>query len=381
MPESIPQDLLDLRARLEAFLGDEVAALLPNDGGEISGDVAHQIRERSRAHGFFSLMQPREYGGQQAGILAKVVVWEAIAAANSVPARLILGPGPGTLERATGPLRERLLEPVLRGEKRGAFAFTEPSGPDAPERPTWAVRDGDDLLITGRKSYVSGGATSDFYTVLVNVDASEGAPAGTAMVVVDRDTPGVTIDRRFSSLDGGHHVELRFDQARVSVANVLGKVGDGMQGALRDITDERLELSATACGLMQWTVRYVVDHITAPHPSGNRLGDREGVRLRYSDLQIQAYAARSVLYRTARLAESGENAMNEIMAAKVFCTETLGTIVDGAVQLTGGQALVSGHPLEALYRRVRSLRLAGGASDVLRLNVARGRIEFGAGRV
>ncbi len=67
--------------------------------------------------------------------------------------------------------------------------------------------------------------------------------------------------------------------------------------------------------------------------------------------------------------------------AKVFCSEALGRVVDGAVQLTGGQALITGHPLEALYRRVRSLRIAGGASDILRLNIARGRLDFDAGRL
>jgi alkylation response protein AidB-like acyl-CoA dehydrogenase len=71
--------------------------------------------------------------------------------------------------------------------------------------------------------------------------------------------------------------------------------------------------------------------------------------------------------------------MNEAMATKVFCAEATGRVVDTAVQLVGGQALVSGHPLEALYRRVRSFRLAGGATDVLRLNIARGRIDFDAG--
>jgi acyl-CoA dehydrogenase len=285
------------------------------------------------------------------------------------------------IARATGPLREAYLDAVLRGERRGAFAFTEPSGPDAPARPTWATRDGDYLVITGQKSYVSGGATADFYAALVNVDPHEGQPGGPAMVVIERETPGVTIDRRFSSLDGGHHVSLRFDGARVPATNVLGKIGEGMQRALGGITEERIEIAASACGMAQWAVRHVANHITAAHPSGQRLGDREGVRLRYSDMQIETYVARSVLYRTARLAERGDDIMNESMATKVFCTEALGRIVDGAVQLVGGNALITGHPLEALYRRVRSLRLAGGASDVLRLNIARGRIEFDAGRL
>lgn len=381
MPEAIPQDLLDLRARVEQFFASDIADLPAAQGDDVPAEIAAQVRERSRAAGLFTLMQTKEYGGQDVGTLARVVVYEAIAAANSPFGRLILGPGPGLVARATGPLRDKYLDAVLRGEKRGGFAFTEPSGPDAPARPTYATRDGDDLVITGQKSYVTAGGSADFYATLVNVEPSGDLPAGPALVIIERELPGVAIDRRFSSLDGGHHVSLRFDGARVPATNVLGKIGEGMQRAVGNITEERVEIAASACGLAQWTTRYVANHITAPHPSGQRLGDREGVRLRYSDLSIETYVARATLYRTARLIESEGEALNEAMAAKVFCAEALGRIVDGAVQLVGGQALVSGHPLEAMYRRVRSLRLAGGASDILRLNIARGRIEFGAGRL
>jgi acyl-CoA dehydrogenase len=88
-----------------------------------------------------------------------------------------------------------------------------------------------------------------------------------------------------------------------------------------------------------------------------------------------------MLYRTARLVDSGDEAINEGAATKVFCTEAVGRVVDTAVQLVGGQALIEGHPLAQLYRRVRSMRLAGGASDVLRLTVARGIVEFDTGRL
>ena len=79
--------------------------------------------------------------------------------------------------------------------------------------------------------------------------------------------------------------------------------------------------------------------------------------------------------------DSGDSAINEVMATKVFCSEAVGRVIDQAVQLFGGQALVVGHPLEHAYRRVRSMRLSGGASDILRLGVARGAIEFEAGRL
>lgn len=380
MPESLPADLKDLRSRLEKFL-EGLNDLPMTPGEEIPRDVQSAVRGRSREEGFFNLFQPKEFGGQEVGPLARVVVQETLAAANTPLARFVLGPGPGLLARATGSLRDSYLEPVLSGEKRGAFAFTEPSGADALPRPTWAARDGDELVVTGQKSYVSGGATADFYVALVNVDESPGQVAGPAMLIIDRGSEGVVMERNFSSLDGGDHVAVGFHEARVPVGNILGEVGEGMQRALGGITEERIEIAASSCGLATWAVEHVAEHISQPHPSGTRLGDREGVRLRYSDMQIETYVGRSVLYRTARLAEAGEDIMNEAMATKVYCSELVGRIADAAVQLVGGQALVVGHPLEEFYRRVRGLRLAGGAVDLLRLQVARGRIEFGAGRL
>ena len=88
-----------------------------------------------------------------------------------------------------------------------------------------------------------------------------------------------------------------------------------------------------------------------------------------------------MLYRAARLADQGENVVNEGIAAKVFATEAVARVVDAAIQLVGGSALVEDHPLAVLYRRMRSLRLAEGGNDVLRLNLARGKLELDKGRL
>jgi acyl-CoA dehydrogenase len=368
MPESLTPELVALRDRVQAFVDNDLApferGLDAAEDAAIPADVARRVRERSRDLGLFTMTQPPAFGGTPTGALA-----------------LTFGPGPGVLGAATGELRTRYLEPLLRGEKSGAWAFTEPSD---GSRPTAARRDGDDLVITGRKAYVTGGATADFYSVLVNVDEDASGPGGTAMVVVDRDTPGLTIERAFHSLEGGNHVELRMDGARVPQSHVVGKVGEGMPRALGNISNMRLGMAAQATGLAIWVTNYTEAHITAPHRSGVRLGDREGVRMHFADMRMGTYAARAMLYRTARLVEASQRedeVMNEVMATKVLTTEHVGRAVDTAIQLVGGQALIVGHPLERLYRQVRSMRIAEGASDLLRLNLARGRIEFHAGRL
>jgi alkylation response protein AidB-like acyl-CoA dehydrogenase len=387
MPESLPTAIAVLRERMETLVREELEPLeaqLPDDPrAPVPAEIAQQVRERSREAGMWSLTQPVEFGGEAVGPLAQTAVREALASAHLRVGRYVFGPGPGMLAAAEGRLKEEYLEPVLRGEKRGSFAFTEPSGEGAG-KPTWATWDGDDLLVTGRKSYVTGGATADYYAALINVEAAEGSEqaSGPAMLVIDRETPGVTIERQFHSMEGGSHVELSFQEARVPSWHVIGRIGEGMPRALGNIGHERLAVAAQTTGLAVWATNFVDQHIQQPHRSGQPLSAREGIRLRYADMRLATYAMRSVLYRTARLVEEDEEAaINEVMAAKVFCTEQAGFVVDQAVQLTSGGALVEGHPLERAYREVRSSRFTGGASDILRLNIARGRVEFDAGRL
>ncbi len=387
MPESLPTAVEVFRNRMQTLVDDELRPLeqqLPEDPrSTIPADVIEQVRDRSRAAGMWSLTQPVEFGGAAAGVLTQTTVCETLASGHLRLGRYVFGPGPGMLAAAQGPLKSEYLDPVLRGEKRGAFAFTEPSGEGAG-KPTWATWDGDDLLVTGRKAYVTGGRTADYYAVLINVEAAEGSsqPEGPAMIVIDPETDGVSIDREFHSLEGGAHVELKFDQARVPSWHVIGEIGEGMPRALGNIGHERIAVAAGQTGLAIWATNFIDQHIQQPHRSGQRLGDREGIRLRYADIRLATYAARSVLYRTARLVEEDEaGSINEVMAAKVFCTEQAGLVIDQAVQLASGGALVEGHPLERAYREVRSSRFTGGASDILRLNMARGRIEFDSGRL
>jgi acyl-CoA dehydrogenase len=372
MPESLPKDLAELRDRADAFAR---AILVPNGAAMATGNADAQVRANvtraAREAGFFAMTQPRSVGGSEAGPLALTVVRDTFASFNTGAAHYAFGPGPGVLAGCPEPLRSRYLLPLLAGDKRAGFAFTEP---DDAAHFTRAVVAGDTLHVTGRKSYVTGGGSADFLNALVEIEGQ-----GRAMLVIDTTAAGVSVERRFDSLDGSHHAAFRFDNVQVPADHIIGRPGEGLPRALRQIGDTRLLIAAEAVGLARWAVEFTTAHLKAPHHSGEPLGAREGVRLRYADLRIRTFAARSMVYRTARLAETPANTVNEVIACKVFATETLSDVVDGAIQLVGGKALTVGHPLERLYREVRSLRLAEGASDVLRLNLARGSLDLDKG--
>ncbi len=377
MPESIPPQIAALRDKTQAFIEDILVPLERTwDEAADQQDIRRRVVDASNEAGFFTMTQPVAYSGKDTSAMALTVVRETLAAANLRVSAHVFAPSAGVLGSATGKLQTHYLDPLMRGEKRGSFGFTEP---DSAPRPTWAVQEADEIVITGQKSYVTGGAEADFVAALVNIESSGDDTGGTAMVIVDFDAPGVTVERVFRSLDGSGHTAVRFDEVRVPKWHIVGGIGEGMSRALDDISKIRLALAANACGIMLWATQYVTEYIQSPHRSGTPLGDREGVRLRYADLRIETFAARSMLYRTARLVDSNANDVNEVMCTKVFCTEAAGRVVDAAVQLAGGDALTEGHPLERLYRQVRAMRFTEGASDVLRLNVAKGALELSKG--
>ncbi len=369
MPEMLTDSERALAERTRTFARDVLLPLADTNPDE----GRREVIAASKAAGFFAMTQPEAFGGSAAGALALTIVRDELAALNAPFAGAVFGPGPGVLVGAEGALRKSHLEPVLAGEKRGGFGFTEPD--DAPT-PTTAVPDGDDFIVNGQKSYVTGGGSADFINTLVQVP-----DAGPAMLVIDTDAPGVDLVRRFNSLDGSHHAAFEFHNVRVPGHHMIGRPGEGMPRALQQIGDTRLAFAASAVGSLRWVDGYLVAHLRQVDRSGKPRGDKDGVRLRYADIRLKAYAARSMVYRTARLADAGENIRNEGICCKVFATELIGEAVDTAIQLVGGGALIVGHPLEALYRSVRALRIAEGPSDVLRLNLAKGALELDAGRI
>ncbi len=371
MPEMLTESERALAGRVRDFAE---GVLLPlADNGEDPRNARQRVIEASKEAGFFAMTQPKAFGGTESGALALTIVRDELGAFNTPYAGAVFGPGPGVLGGASEQLRSTHLAPLLEGRMRGGFGFTEPD--DAPS-PTAAVLEDDHWIVNGQKSYVTGGADADFINTLVQVPGK-----GPAMILIDTDAPGVELVRTFSSLDGSHHAAFEFRDVKVPAHHMIGKPGEGMPRALQQIGDTRLAFAASAVGTLRWLDAFLVTHLKQPDRSGTPRGDKEGVRLRYSDIRMKAYAARSMVYRTARLADSGEDIRNEGMAAKIFTTELVGEAVDTAIQLVGGGALVVGHPLEALYRQVRSLRLAEGASDILRLNLARGALELDKGRI
>ena len=368
MPESLTAQQTKFRDEVHDF-AREAQAIVQGD----RDDKTVELARLSKQYQIWNFNHPPDLGGRNPSWIELAVLYDTLGSFNLIGVPGLFGPNPGMLANVEEPLRSKYLTPMLQGEKRGAFGFTEP---DDVERSTYATIEGDEIVVTGQKSYVTGGAEADFINTLVDI-----VDTGPAMVLIDRRAEGLTIEKIFRSTEGSSHAFVRFNKVRVPRHNIIGRAGEGLPRALDQITNTRFVFASQSVGLARWVIDFVSNHIQAPHRSGQPLASREGVRLRYADMRIKAYASRAMVYRTARLGDANENIVNETIAAKIFATETIGEVVDTAIQLVGGNALRAGHPLESMHRTVRTWRIAEGANDILRLNLVRGDIELNKGRI
>jgi alkylation response protein AidB-like acyl-CoA dehydrogenase len=228
------------------------------------------------------------------------------------------------------------------------------------------------FLVSGVKSFVTGGPHADLLLTVAGVTENDGGPTGVAVFVIPRTAPGVTMRRELRTLDGGVHGEFELKDVAVSPEDILGEIGKGLPRALENITGMRLGVAATACGAARWVLDYTLDAVDRPHRTGTPLAEREQVQAMIAESATELFAARCALYAAARAAESGADVEVEAAMAKSLATEAAGRIVDRAIQLTGGAAVVEDHPLARLYKQVRSWRIAEGTTEILRLTIARG---------
>jgi alkylation response protein AidB-like acyl-CoA dehydrogenase len=369
--EGLTPEIATLRDRLRAFLQTELREeerrQRVDEEHQASAALRQWVRARAEALGLYRLLQPAELGGGGLGPLGATALHEEIAAAGVTLGRLVLGGDGGLLRRGTQAQQERLLRPVLRGERTAALAFT-----DSREGPrTTAVGRDAGFVVSGVKAFVTDGPHADLLVVVGTVTENPGGPTGSAVFAIPREAPGVRLLREIRTMDGAVHGEFQLAQVAVGPDDVIGAIGEGLPQALESITALRLRAAASACGAGVWALAYTQGQVARPHRSGRPLAEREQVRAMVADSATDLYAARATLYAAARRAEAGADVAAEVCMAKIFATDAVTRIVDRAIQLAGGAALVEDHPLARLYRKIRAWRIAEGATEVLRLTIAR----------
>jgi acyl-CoA dehydrogenase len=267
--------------------------------------------------------------------------------------------------------RETYLPRVARGEAIAAFALSEPqAGSDVAAMQCAAVQDGDSYVLNGEKTWISNGGIADFYVVFARTGEQPGA-RGISAFIVDAGTPGFEIAERINVIAPHPLARLKFDNCRVPAAQRLGEAGQGFKVAMATLDVFRTSVAAAALGFARRALDEALAHAKQRKMFGQTLADFQLTQAKLAQMATGIDAAALLTYRAAWQRDQGKNVTKEAAMAKLTATETAQQVIDAAVQMFGGLGVVSEHPVERLYREIRSLRIYEGASEVQQLIIAR----------
>jgi acyl-CoA dehydrogenase len=289
-----------------------------------------------------------------------------------------LGSGPISLEGSHA-VQHRYLPPVAAGTRIAAFALSEPeAGSDVAAIKCRAVRDGDDYVLDGTKTWISNGGIADFYCVFARTSPAETRADGSTLArgisafVVDADTPGLSIAKRIELIAPHPLATLSFAACRVPAGNRLGAEGEGFKLAMRSLDIFRTSVAGAALGFGQRALDEALAHAIARPIFGKTLADLPLTQAGLAEMATELDAARLQTYKAAWLRDHDDAVpTKDIAMAKMSATESAQRVIDRAVQMFGGRGVRSGEMVEQLYREIRALRIYEGATEVQKLIIGR----------
>ncbi|MER7397665.1 acyl-CoA dehydrogenase family protein [Streptomyces sp. NPDC000151] len=283
--------------------------------------------------------------------------------------------------------QKQWLQPLLAGEIRSAFAMTEPdvASSDATNIETRIQRDGDDYVINGRKWYISGAMNPlcQIFIVMGKTDpGSEDIRRQQSMILVPRDTPGLTVKRAmqvygYEDHHHGGHAEVVFDNVRVPAANLVGEEGGGFAIAQARLGPGRIHHCMRLIGMAERAIELMCKRAVARTAFGKPLAQQGVVQEWIADARVAVEQLRLLVLKTAWLMDTVGNkgAHTEIQSIKIATPRTVVDIIDQAVQLHGAGGVSQDFPLAELWAGARTLRLADGPDEVHQRSLARREIK------
>ncbi|TPX03304.1 acyl-CoA dehydrogenase [Schumannella luteola] len=341
--------------------------------------VVGELRAEARARGLWNLFLPGHDGGLSNLDYAPIAELSGWSPRLAPVAMNCAAPDTGNMELlhafGTPEQRERWLDPLLDARIRSAFCMTEPdvASSDATNIATRIERDGDELVITGRKWWSTGAMNpaAELLIVMGVTDPDAEPHRRQSMVLVPRDAPGVEIARPltvfgYDDRDHGGHAEIVFDAVRVPVANLLGGAGEGFAIAQARLGPGRIHHCMRALGMAERALSLAGTRAHERVAFGRPLAEHGVVRHRIAAARTELEALRLLVLKTAWLMDTVGNraARTEIQAIKIAVPQAVGRIVDDVIQLFGAAGVSSDFPLAEFSAGIRTLRIADGPDEV-----------------
>ncbi|WP_405749827.1 acyl-CoA dehydrogenase family protein [Streptomyces sp. NBC_00144] len=360
------------RATVRRFMAKEVAPHMPE--WEAAGMVPRELFKQTAEIGINGLQVPEAYGGAgMDSFLFNVIVFEEIgyAAASlgglQVHLNTVL---PYFLEYANDEQKSRWFPGFADGDLVASIAMTEPgTGSDLAGISANAVRDGDDFILNGSKTFITGGINADLVIVVARTSRDvESRREGLSLLVVEAGMDGFVRGRNLEKLGlkSSDTAELVFDNVRVPTRNVLGAEGGAFAMLTSNLAQERLSISITAQATATAALNLAIEYVRERKVFGRRVADFQNTKFVLADCATELEASQALIDRAVAGLDAGTLTPADAAKVKLFSTETQARVIDRCLQLHGGYGYMREYPISRLYADARVTRIFGGTSEVMK---------------
>ena len=366
---------LDLRESMSAWVKKELhphrneweETLWPDSAMRRAGEL-----------GYLGLCFPEEYGGQGGDYFYSLIRAESMSYSGSggtnmgfaVQTDMVLPP---VHLLGTEDQKQRYLVPGIQGERIGCLGITEPgAGSDVAGIRTTAIRDGDEYVINGAKTFITNGARADFCVLVTKTDPDKRHDGMTLFLVDLRDArgdtvPGFSISRTLEKM--GMHAsdtgELAFEDMRVPADAVLGEIGKGFYHISWELQSERMVAAAGSVAGAERMFERTLEYAKEREAFGRPIGRFQAIRHKFADMATKIEAAKQMVHATAWRFANGEYPVREITMAKLFATRVCHEVADDCVQIHGGYGYMKEYEIERAYRDQRLNRIGAGTDEIM----------------
>jgi acyl-CoA dehydrogenase len=379
MDLTLTEEEREIREWVRTFVTRELMPLEPqvlererNGERGITADEVAALQDKARRSGFFGVQTPQEYGGMGLGAVMHALI-EAELGRSFVPFKLG-GDADNILFEANDAQQRTYLRPTIEGTRRSCFAITEPgAGSDARNIRTSAVRDGDEWVINGEKTFITGGDVADFTLVFAVTDPDKHREGRTdesvTCFLVDREAGWTSAP--IPTMGEWGPASLSFEDVRVPDSAILGEEGRGFELAMRWIGKGRYLLPARALGSCERLVEMALEHARNRVTFGEPIANRQAIQWMIADSAVEIEALRWLVLTAAWQVDHGVDSRQAQSMAKLYGGVHANQIVDRVLQIHGGMGYTRELPIERWYRELRLLRIYEGTDEIQRRTIAR----------
>ena len=354
------------------------AEIMPHhEQWEKDGQISREAWLKAGEQGLLCASMPEEYGGAGADRLYSIVVMEELARAGAT------GPGfslhseivaPYILRYGSEEQKRRYLPKMATGEFIGAIAMTEPgTGSDLQGVRTSAIKDGNELVVNGSKTFITNGQMADVVIVVAKTDPTKGAK-GTSLVLVEAGTEGFRKGRNLDKLGlkAQDTSELFFDDVRVPMTNLLGEEGKGFVYLMQELAWERLQVAIGAVANMEAALAWTIDYTKERQAFGQPIIEFQNTRFKLAEVKTQVIAARTFVDKCIDLMMQGQLDAETGAMAKWWTSDLQCKLIDECLQLFGGYGFMWEFPITRAYADARVQRIYAGTNEIMKEIIGRG---------